>query len=275
MTSWGAQYSFGVFLKPLLSDFGWTRGATSAAYSMNMILMGVAGIFAGRLSDRFGPRLVLTICGLIIGLGYLLMSRVTAIWQIYLVYGVLLSIGMSGIFIPLMSSLTKWFTKNRGLANGLAVSGIGIGILVMPLLANLLISRYGWQTSYVIVGSAALALIVGIAQFLRRPPGQSQLPNAKDKAVKTEGSGLLAVGFSFREAIRSRQLWLIFMLFLVFVFGVQAIMVHIVAHATDIGFSSSSAAVILSIVGIVSILVKSSWGLADRWQPVSHDYLLY
>ncbi len=80
MISWGSQYSFGVFFKPVLTKFGWTRAATSGAYSLNMALMGGFGLLAGRLSDRFGPRLVLTVCGLLLGLGYLQMSRVGAIW---------------------------------------------------------------------------------------------------------------------------------------------------------------------------------------------------
>ncbi len=68
--SWGSQYSFGVFLKPLLNEFGWERAATSGAYSLNMILMGISALLTGRLSDRFGPRIILTVSGLLIGLGY-------------------------------------------------------------------------------------------------------------------------------------------------------------------------------------------------------------
>lgn len=84
MTALGAQYCFGVFFKPVLNEFGWTRAATSGAYSLYGVSFGFFSIFTGRLSDRFGPRLVITVCGLIIGLGYVLMSQISAIWQIYI-----------------------------------------------------------------------------------------------------------------------------------------------------------------------------------------------
>lgn len=148
MTVWGTQYSFGVFFKPVSSEFGWTRAETAGAYSLNMVLAGVFGILAGRLSDRFGARLVVTVCGLLMGLGYLLMSRIGAVWQMYLFYGVLASIGIAGMVVPLLSTVARWFIKRRGLTTGIAASGIGVGTVIMPPLASQLISSHGWRTSY-------------------------------------------------------------------------------------------------------------------------------
>jgi len=85
---WGTQYTFGVFFKPLLAEFGWTRAMTSAAFSISLILTGFLSVVAGKLTDRFGPRVVVTVCGCFLGLGFFLVSQTNAIWHLYLFYGV-------------------------------------------------------------------------------------------------------------------------------------------------------------------------------------------
>ena len=265
LISWGAQYSFGVFFKPVLSEFGWTRAATSGAYSLNMALTGIAGILAGRLSDRFGPRPVLTVCGLLLGLGFLLMSQVHEIWHIYFFYGVLAGIGMGGTFVPLMSTVTRWFIKRRGLASGIVVSGIGFGMLILPLLANTLISTYSWKTSYTILGFITLGLMLITAQFLKRAPSQNVLLARETYAVLNSNSNWQSQGLTFRQSVRTRQFWTIIVMSLLFVFALHTVLVHIVAHATDIGFTAGDAAAILSIVGVASIISKIIMGtLGDR-----------
>ena len=265
LISWGSQYSYGVFFKPVLNEFDWSRAVTSGAFSINMILTGAFSILTGRIADRFGPRLVLTISGLIVGIAFILMSRVSAIWQYYLDYGVLLSIGLSGIVVPLMSNVSRWFTRGRGLASGIVISGIGLGVLVMPQVANNLISTYDWRTSFIILGIVALILIVGFAQLLRRAPVQKTNTTREISSSETSGSNAQVQGLSTVQAMRTRQFWIICLIALFLTYGVQTIMVHIVAHATDIGYSASTAATILSAIGIVSIIGKILMGsLGDK-----------
>jgi MFS family permease len=253
MIAWGAQYSFGVFFKPLLNEFGWTRAVTSGAWALNSTLIGFFGILAGRLSDRYGPRAVVTVSGFFVGISYLLMSKVSTVWQIYLFYGVFLGIGLAGVWVPLMSTVARWFFRRRALASGVVTSGVGLGIVIMPPVANRLISSYGWRTSYVIIGAIAMALIVIFAQFLRRDPNQKSLLTDDANAVGTESPNLQIHGFSSREATRTRQFWIIGVIFLFLIACMQTGLVHIVPHATDIGMSAASAATILSVIGIVSI----------------------
>jgi len=249
---WGAYYSFGVFFKPLLSEFGWTRAMTSGAFSLCIFLFGLLGIGMGRLTDRFGPRVVISGCGFFLGLGYLLMSQVSALWQLYLFYGVIIAIGLSGSFVPLVSTVARWFVERRGVMTGIAVSGIGAGTMIMPLVANWLISSYGWRTSYIVVGITVLVLIISTAQFLRRDPGQiGQLPYGADE-VKVESLNSGTRGFSFQEAIHTRQFWMLGVALLCFGASLQVIMVHIVSYAIDLGVSAASAAVILAIIGGLS-----------------------
>ncbi|MFH1087973.1 MAG: MFS transporter, partial [Chloroflexota bacterium] len=122
---WGCQYSFGVFFKPLISEFGWTRASTSLAYSLYMVIHGLTQPVTGIVADRWGPRVPLIICGVGMGIGYFLMSRVTELWQLYLYYGVVIAISMTFAFVPIASTVTRWFTARRGLALGITATGVG------------------------------------------------------------------------------------------------------------------------------------------------------
>ena len=261
----GTMYSFGVFFKPLLTEFGWTRAMTSGAFSLYMLLHGLFYIFTGRLNDRFGPRIVVTACGLFFGLGYLLMSQMSAIWHLYLFYGVIIAIGGSGGFVPLVSTVARWFVKRRGLMTGITVSGVGAGTMIVPPITSRLIATYDWRISYTIVGIIASVLIVLAAQFLRRDPSQvGQVPYGEEE-VKAENLDTKAGGFSLREALRTSQFWLLCAMFACFGFFLQVIMVHIVPHATDLGISAISAANVLAIIGGTSIAGKIiTGGAGDR-----------
>ncbi len=261
----GAFYSFGVFFKPMLEEFGWTRAMTSGAYSLNMILWGLLSIITGRLNDRFGPRIVITACGFIFGIGYLLMSQISTIWQLYLFYGVIMAIGMSGGFAPIASTVTRWFTTRRGLMTGIVISGIGVGTFVIPPLASQLISIYGWRTSYTILGITTLVLLIISAQFLRRDPGQmGQMPYGEDK-LKPKGSVSETGGFSLKEAINTRRFWVLCAVYFCYGFIVHTIMVHIVSHATDLGITPFVASGILAVIGGISITGRIGMGsVADK-----------
>jgi len=205
----------------------------------------------------------MTVCGFFLGIGYLLMSQIGAIWQLYLFYGVIIGIGMSGGFVPLVSTVSRWFVKRRGTMTGLVVSGIGVGTTIMPPAVSWLISNYGWRTSYIIVGIIALVFTILAAQFLRRDPGQmGQLPFGESKAEQ-ESLNLKPRGFSLRQAIHTSQFWLLCAIFLCFAFCEQVMMVHIVPHATDLEISAASAASILAIIGGASVVGRIIMGSAS------------
>jgi len=261
----GTLYSFGVFFKPVLTEFGWTRAIVSGAFSLYMLLHGFLYIFTGKVNDRFGPRILITICGFFFGVGFLLMSRISTLWELYLFYGVMVAIGMSGVGVPLLSTIARWFVKRRGLMTGIVLSGVGVGMAAWPPLATRLIANYGWRTSYIIVGIIALVVIIIAVQFLRRDPGQvGQLPDG-DSEVRQESPISEAKGFSRQEAIYTRQFWILGVLMFCYGFGEQAVIVHIVPHATDLGISALIAANILAIIGGLSIVGRVGMGSAgDR-----------
>ena len=265
MLMFGTLYSFGVFFQPLSTEFGWTKAATAGAFSLRMLLCTFLAITVGRLNDRFGPRLLLTGGGLVLGLGYILMAQISAIWQFYLFYGLLIAIGMSSGYIPLISTVARWFTRRRGLMTGLVVSGIGVGILVTPPIANWLITNHGWRNSYQVIGITALVLIVLAAQFLRRDPSQvGQLPYGEGETSE-DRRDLAVRDFTLREAIRTKQFWILSAMYFCFALPQSAIMVHIFTHATELGVATTSAANILALVGGLTFAGRILMGsAADR-----------
>ncbi len=260
----GTYYTYGVFFKPILNEFGWSRAVTSGAYSLSFLLFGLLGIFMGRLNDRFGSRIVAVICGFFMGLGYLLMSLVSNVWQIYLFFGVVVAIGFSAAYVPLLSTLARWFVRKTSLMTGIAMSGIGVGAIIMPPIAGWLISKYGWRTSYIIMGIIVLVLIIVAAQFLRRPVQVGELLPGDNEAIAAEAS-LEAGGLHFREAVRTKQFWMLCGIFAPMALCIQAVIVHIVPYATDLGISAVTAASILSIIGGLSIVGRIGMGtVGDR-----------
>ncbi len=258
----GTFYSFGIFFPSLLREFGWTRAATAGAYSLCYIFQGAVGVVMGRLNDKFGPRLVMTVSGATLGLGYLLMSQISAIWQLYLVYGVVVGIGVSG-FVPLLSTVARWFVKLRGVMTGIVAAGIGVGTMIIPPVARWLISIYGWRTSYIIFGIIALVFIILAAQFLKRDPGQiGQLAYGQDE-LEEKDLDLQAKGLTLREAIRTGQFWMVSIIYFAFLFSLQSTIVHIPSHALELGVSAATAASIIAIIGGLSIIGKVLMGSAS------------
>ena len=261
----GTHFSYGVFFNPLMSEFGWSRASISGASSMAFLLMGLLGIFVGRLNDRIGPRKMMTVTGIFFGMGCMLMSRLDALWQLYLFYGVAFGIGLSSIDVIALSTIARWFVKNRGVMTGIVKVGTGAGQLTIPLAASMLISGYGWRTSYLIIGGAGLIILVSIAQLLRRDPTQVGLPLDWEGGISADKRYLKGEGLFLREAIRTRQFWTICAVNLVILFCIMIILVHIVPYAQDMGVSAARAAGVISTIGGVSMAGRFITGMSiDR-----------
>ncbi len=267
VVAWGMVNSYGIFFLPLTTEFGWLRATISGAASLCLLTQGFMSIIVGSLNDRFGPRVVMSLCGLFFGLGYLLMSQVSAAWQLYLFYGVIVGMGLSSVDVVLLSMVARWFVKKRGMMSGIVKVGTGVGMLIMPLVISVLISTYGWRNAYIIIGAPALIVIVSAAQFLRRDPGEMhQLAYGEEATTAgSVGSAGVGLGLSLREAIRTRQFWMICTVYLAALFSIHTTVVHIVPHAEDLGIPATSAASIMSIIGGASIAGRFIMGSAgDR-----------
>ena len=261
---WGARFSFGVFFSPVLEEFGWTRAATSGGFSLTWVFTGLLSILVGRLNDKFGPRLIMTIAGFLVGLGYLFMSQLSSLWQLYLFYG-LVSIGMSAVLVPTLSTVARWFVKRRALMTGIVLAGTGIALMVIVPAANQAIMNYGWRTAYMIVGMVVIVIVVLAAQFLRRDPYQmGKLPYGYG-GTSTAASGAETSGLFFTEALRTHQVWLISLAYFCTYFIYNILLVHTVIYATGQGISSVQAVGIMAFLGGAGIAGRMLMGIfADR-----------
>ena len=261
---WGVFFSVGLFFKPMLNDFGWSRAITSGPISVSWVVGGALGITAGGLNDRFGPRLLVMIGGLLFGLGCILMSQIHDTWQIYVYYGLLVGAGL-GLPVPLMSTVSRWFVKRRTVMTGVLMTGSGFGGIIMPPIANWLILSYGWRISYMVLGGIFLVVVLVSSQFLKRDPSQiDQMPYGADNS-EAEKFKAKAKAISVRDALNTHQFWLMLLLFFCFSLSANTIMVHLVPHVTDLGIFPTVAATILVSTNAAGIIGRVGLGgLGDR-----------
>src|SRR3990170_5536528 len=138
-------YVFGVFLKPMSSELGWDRAATAAVYSVSMVLEYALAFLVGRIVDRYGPRIVMTLGALVAAGGFMSVSLVTQLWQYYLLYGLITTIGVAMVgMIPVNTALANWFARKRGTAMGIASSSISIGSIILVPSSTWIIGQFGW-----------------------------------------------------------------------------------------------------------------------------------
>jgi MFS family permease len=266
LITYGIRTSFGVFFKPIINEFDWTRALISGAVTLSMVMQGLWGILMGRLNDKFGSRSVITLCCFISGLGLLLMYFISSAWQLYLFYGVIFGVGMGGVFVALFSTVTRWFVKRRGIMTGIVAAGIGAGTLIMAPISDWLISVYDWRVSYLILGSIAMVIGIITAQFLRRDPTQMGLvPYGQNESRVENTSSSVTEGLSLKETVVTRQFWMLAIVFFSLGYNIFAVTVHIVPHIIDLQISATTAALILAVSGgiqaVGGILLG---GIADK-----------
>jgi MFS family permease len=273
MAFWmGIRTSFSVFYVALLEDFPWNRGASAGVQSMALITYTFMAPLVGGLIDRFGPRRVIAPGILILAVGLMLCSKIEILTQFYIFYGVIVGAGISCIGIVSYSSiLAHWFEKKRGLASGIALSGMGLGTFV---LVPIFISMWGWQMTFIITGCLVLIILVPAnALFLRHKPQKlGQYPDGSTPSdsnhknhSKDQPNDMQDNDWTLRKAAYTLRFWaLILFPFFGFI-GVFIIVVHQVKFLVDQGIDKMTAAFIFAMVGIISSIFRVFWGwLSDR-----------
>jgi OFA family oxalate/formate antiporter-like MFS transporter len=258
-------YAFGIFIIPLTTEFGWDRGALSTALAMTTLIGGCLSFVSGALVDRYGPRILLTVAGLTSGAGFLLMPYISSLWQVYLIWGGLLAIGMACCYVPLITTTPRWFTKRIGMATAIALSGFGFGGMLWPPLIRWLISAYDWRRAFLVAGLITLITMITLAQFLKHSPQRAGLrPYGENGSAEDEPRQVTVTGgVPFKRVIKSAPFWLLGGTITAFFFCVQVIIAHIAPHIEDSGISAIVAAVILSIVAAGSIVGRLFMGFAS------------
>jgi MFS family permease len=272
MAGTGLRSAFGIYIKPMEAEFGWGRGALSGAAAISLLLLGAAAPLAGRLADRWGPRRVIAVSLLLLGIGSVGASLVQSLWHVYATTGLLMALGAGGVSMATGATVAaRWFEKRRGVAIGLTAGGMSAGQLVVIPLAMALTLWFGWRASYLWLGVGLLLLVLPVALFMirddpaergLRPYGATDTPSAAASAAAIERSqrvGLL-------EAMRVPQFWLLMATF--FVCGYTSngmVLTHFMPHALEHNFSELQASAALGVMGAMNVVgtVGSGW-LCDR-----------
>lgn len=261
----GSAYTFSAFIEPLQREFGASRGAVSLVFSLAGFLYFALGIVSGPLADRWGARRLCIAGMLLVGAGLALASVARNIVEVYAAYGLGVGLGVGLAYVPAVGAVQRWFVKRRGLASGLAVSGIGVGTLAMPPLAALLIDGVGWRDAYLTLGVLAAVLGVGASLLLENDPRERGLAPDGEPLPAHAHTAPPAADVSMRDAIRTRQFISLYAACLIASFGVFVPFVHLVPHAQDLGIAQGSAVLLLGVIGIGSTAGRFFLGsLADR-----------
>ena len=272
---------FGVFFLPLAVEFNSNRTVLSGAIALSQVEGGLLGPIGGYLVDRFGPRKIMFVGVSIMGIGFILMSMAKSLLAFYVVYLLLISVGMSiGIRVPGLVAPTNWFIKKRGIALGVSTSGVGLGGILVPILGWLVIEM-GWRSTSVISGLFILAVGLPCAAVMRHRPEQyGLLPDgriakridAENVLDKTDVSSDTIddpveeeTSYTMMEAIKTPVFWLLSMVFGLRQLIIGAIGLHQVPFLIDIGINPQMAATVLGMTAIASIIGRLGFGwLADR-----------
>lgn len=256
----GIHASFGVFNVALLDAFGWSRGATAGIFSVVLTVDALLSPVVGYLLDRFGSKIIsLTGC-LALVIGLFLSSRVTALWQLYLCFGLILAVGFTFAgMVPHVFLISEWFSSNRASAIGVVYAGTGVGIMLLAPLSEWLISSYDWTRAFEIYAAVILVGLLPLVWLFYQhgPYGERLRHRAAKKNDQKQWTAKLA--------LQSLQFWLLFIARIAAASGTTVIVTHQVAHVVDVGFSKFLSASVFGFVGITSSFGRVIFGfIADR-----------
>jgi MFS family permease len=271
-----ARTAFSLLFPPILDEFGWERGVTAGAFSFGFLASAIFGPFLGRLMDRRGPRWVVLLGVMLVALGMALAPLVRQPWQLYLTLGVLVGggsvcLGYTGhaLFLP------NWFVERRGLAIGIAFSGVGVGSIVLLPWVQVLIARAGWREACWFLAVLVLVALLPLNLLLRRRPEDLGLrPDGASAASGGRGGAQqanvvdpewVAIDWTLARALRTARFWWVGLGFVLGLFSWYAVQVHQTKYLIEIGFSPTVAAYALGLVGLGGIVGQIVLGhLSDR-----------
>jgi sugar phosphate permease len=273
----------GVLLKPITEEFGWSRSTFAGALTIGTLCGGVVAIFVGPRLDRYGGRWILTVAFIIIGLALILMSRVTTLWQFYVLQAIARMMNMGVVILGLQVIIPKWFIYGRGRALAFSQLGMTLGNIVVPLYIQMTAATAGWRVASMILGIAVVIVAIPVFTiFLRRRPEDMGLfpdgvvyqkhTETLDKTVTSEGGTPLAksfeVSFSVREVVKMRSFYLLLTASTILMFVAPGMFLHLVSYLTDNGLSPRVSAMVMAVVSGSSAIGSISFGtFADRHNP--------
>lgn len=260
----GAIYSWGVFLKPIMNDFGWHKTETSLAFTIFLGMYALGMIIGGRWQDQTGPVRVVLAGGVLLGTGYILAGFTQSLLWLYITYGIFGGVGVGLGYIGPVSACAKWFPDKKGLATGLAVAGFGAGSLIFSPLATQVITVWGWRTAFFGMGTLFIILIVGMSRWLSNPPA-GWCP-AGLNAWEPKEVGNSRPDLEWSAMIKTLRFWILWFLFMLGASSGLMIIGHLAAFVQESGYTTQFAAMMVGLFALTNGTGRVLWGMvADRY----------
>ncbi len=250
-------YTFTVFVKPLSAEFGWSREAVSSGFAIGAVTVGLCSPLLGRWIDRYGPRRIILPCMTVFGCGIASLALLrSGIWQFYLTCFVLGVVGNGAAHLAYSRSISTWFQRRLGMALAFVMVGSGLGAMILPVVAQSIISRSGWRAAYAALGCIALLLGLPLSWRYIRERG----------SLKADSAPIAHSGMTFQQGLRSYAFWIIVAVLCVSSISMNGAITQMSALLTDRGITASGAALCASILGGSSLLGRVGVGwLLDRF----------
>ncbi len=277
--NYGARYCFGIFLKPMSEECGWSRSVMSISASINMFVYSVGAVFVGKLIDRIAPRWIITTGAMVLAMSLILTAFVETPLQFYLVYGLLCGAGASGMSVVVgNSSVGKWFHRKRGMAIGITTMGISFGTIALTPVAGYVVKVYSWQVGFIFLGVITFLVGVSLSQLLlhrTNPEACGLLPDGDTKehpGYKDISSRPDEDTISHRELIKDPRFMIIAVSFSLAVMALMSVFVHQVAYAMDHGIDKIAAASSLGAVSMAGFAGQFFYGwMSDRIKDAKYS----
>jgi MFS family permease len=261
--------SFGVFIDPLVEQFGWKRGDISFAYSLAFIVGLPAVLIMGWLGDRYGARILMLGASILIGAGTVLLGTITELWHFYVFYGIFVgSLGHAAFSVLLPVIMTRWFYRHMGIALGIYWAAQGLGPVIFAPLFRWLLETRGWQHTFTTIGIVVGCILAVFSLFIYNSPSAKGLTayGAKDspEALRAPGTAE-AAPVRLREILSQRTVWLLMSIHHIGCVGHAVILAHVVSMATFKGISGVEAAGVLATIAGTSVISRFAFSvLAER-----------
>ena len=264
------QGSFGVFIDPLVEQFGWKRGDISFAYSLAFLIGLPAVVVMGWLGDRYGARPLMLAAAILIGTGTVLLGSIRELWHFYVIYGVFVgSMGHAAFSVLLPVIVSRWFYRRLGIAMGIYFAAQGLGPVIFAPLFRWLLENHGWQHSFTLIGSVLGCVLAFFALFIYSTPQVKGLqPYGLDEVPRDPHATAAshAPPARLRDIIRQRNVWLLIGIHHVGCVSHAIILVHVVSMATFRGIPGVEAAGVLATIAGTSVISRFAFAvLADRF----------
>ena len=265
----GARFAIGLLLHPMAHDLAWSRSTLSFSVTVFMVLSACALPLVGHLVDRFGARAVLAVSVLVAALALAAMSLIESPWEALLVYGVVFALGCAGTSItPVGVLLSRWYPHRMGMANSIAISGMGVGQLLVISVLAVQLTSLGWRGSFLALGVATLVCVLPFVLAMSRAEPSEQAPPPPPPGTGTRAAAAGGGAETLREALASRRLQLLLVIYVVCGFQDFLVATHMVAFALDEGVDTLLAGNMLAFMGLTGLAgVLLAGVLNDRFGP--------